>query len=324
MTSAPARVSIAIPVYNGATTIRAAIESAIAQTFDRIEIVIVDNASTDDTVKIVKAYDDPRIRLHQNPTNIGFHLNHSRSFELSRCEFIKPLHADDRLLPHCVERMLELFDANDKVALVFAPRRVELEDESDENLRWWREKYGRLHQNFNTLQRVNDGRALLAQYLAARTTDNWVGEPSSIMVRRSSIERIGLFSPNVEALNDLDMAMRLMALYDVGFIDEELTVFLRRRGSLVDSLTPNQWLDRLWMLKGLSMDPAMRSRVPDVVEALAAERRHVARQLVRTSRRRRGQLPVRLRQLARYLQFSARAAAGRAPRLHPPLEPVGS
>jgi hypothetical protein len=144
------------------------------------------------------------------------------------------------------------------------------------------------------------------------------------MVRRSSIERIGLFSPNVEALNDLDMAMRLMALYDVGFIDEELTVFLRRRGSLVDSLTPNQWLDRLWMLKGLSMDPAMRSRVPDVVEALAAERRHVARQLVRTSRRRRGQLPVRLRQLARYLQFSARAAAGRAPRLHPPLEPVGS
>ncbi|MBA3428379.1 MAG: glycosyltransferase family 2 protein, partial [Actinobacteria bacterium] len=142
MTSAAPRVSIAIPVYNGANTIRAAIDSALAQTYDGIEIVIVDNSSSDDTVEIVKSYDDARIRLHQNPTNIGFHRNHSRSFELSRCEFVKPLHADDRLLPHCVERMLELFDANETVALVFAPRRVELEDESDEGLRSWREKYG--------------------------------------------------------------------------------------------------------------------------------------------------------------------------------------
>ena len=324
MTSAAPRVSIAIPVYNGAKTIRASIDSALAQTYDRLEIVIVDNSSTDDTVEIVNSYDDPRIRLHRNPTNIGFHRNHSRSFELSRCEFVKPLHADDRLLPQCVERMVELFDANETVALVFAPRRVELEDESDEGLRWWREEYGRLHQNFTGLQRVNDGRELLKQYLAARSTDNWVGEPSSIMVRRSSIERIGLFSPNVEALNDLDMSMRLMALYDVGFVDEELTVFLRRRGSLVDSLTPNQWLDRLWMLKGLAMDPAMRSRAPEVVQAQAQERRTVVRLLARTARRRPAELPLRLRQLARYVQFAVRGAAGRAPRLHPPLEPVGS
>lgn len=324
MTSAAPRVSIAIPVYNGAKTIRASIDSALAQTYDRLEIVIVDNSSTDDTVEIVKGYDDPRIRLHRNPTNIGFHRNHSRSFELSRCEFVKPLHADDRLLPHCVERMVALFDENEPVALVFAPRRIELEDESDEDQRLWREKYGSLHQKFTGLQRVNDGRVLLKQYLAARTTDNWVGEPSSIMVRRSGIERIGLFSPNVEALNDLDMAMRLMALYDVGFIDEELTVFVRRRGSLVDSLTPNQWLDRLWMLKGLEMDPAMRSRAPEVVEALGQERRNVVRLLARTARRRPAELPLRLRQLARYGQFTARSAAGRTPRLHPPLEPVGS
>ncbi|MGI8781532.1 MAG: glycosyltransferase family 2 protein [Solirubrobacteraceae bacterium] len=324
MTPGPPRVSIAIPVYNGAKTIRASIDSALAQTYDGLELVIVDNASTDDTVEIVNSYDDPRIRLHQNPSNIGFHRNHSRSFELSRCEFIKPLHADDRLMPHCVERMLELFDANEKVALVFAPRSIELEDESDEGLRSWREEYGRLHRNFTGLQRVNDGRFLLQQYLRAADSANWVGEPSSIMVRRSSIERIGLFSPHVEALNDLDMSMRMMALYDVGFVDEELTVFLRRRGSLVDSLSPNQWLDRLWLLEGISMDPAMRSRAPEVAPALAQERRNVARQLVRTARRRPAELPLRLRQMGRYLRFAARSAAGRAPRLHPPLEPVGS
>ena len=322
MTSAKPRVSIAIPVYNGASTLRACLDSALAQTYQGIEVVVVDNASTDDTVAIVESYDDPRIHLHRNATNIGFHRNHSRSFELSRCDFIKPLHADDRLMPHCVERMLELFDENESVGLVFAPRRIEIDDEEDEGLREWREVYGRLHDGFGRLQRINDGRVLLERYLREGGNENWVGEPSAIMVRRSSIERIGLFSPNVEALNDQDMSSRMMALYDIGFVDEELSVFVRRRGSLVDSLTPNAWLDRLWMLEGLWMDPVMSERAPEVKPALASERRSVARQLVRTARRRPDELALRGKQLGRYLSFAARRAVGRPPRLHPPLEPV--
>ena len=163
---------------------------------------------------------------------------------------------------------------------------------------------------------------LLEQYLRAGGSDNWVGEPSAVMVRRSSVERIGLFSPNVEALNDQDLSMRMMALYDIGFIDEELSVFVRRRGSLVDSLTPNAWLDRLWMLEGLSLDPAMSERAPEVKPALVNERRNVARQLVRTARRRPNELALRLKQVGRYLAFTTRRVAGRAPRLHPPLERV--
>jgi glycosyltransferase involved in cell wall biosynthesis len=322
MTPAPPRVSIAIPVYNGARTLRAAIDSALAQTYEDLEVVVVDNASTDGTVEIVRSYDDPRVRLHQNATNIGFHRNHSRSFEVSRGEFLKPLHADDRLMPACVERMLEVFDAHDRVALVFAPRKIELSDESDPDMRRWRELFGRLDRNFTGLQPVNDGRALLTQYLRAGIPQNWVGEPSAIMVRRSGIERIGLFSPKVEAFNDLDMSVRLMALYDVGFIDEELSVFVRTRGSLVDSLNPNDWLDRLWILQGLVADPAMHERAEGVDAALARERRNVARQLVRTARRRPGELPTRFQQLGRYLGFVAQQRAGRAPRLYPPLQPA--
>jgi len=316
------RVSIAIPVYNGAKTIRESIASALAQTYEGIEIVIVDNASTDDTVAIVNSFDDPRIRLHQNSTNIGFHRNHSRSFELSRCEFVKPLHADDRLMPNCVERMLDVFDAHERVALVFAPRLIELENENDEGMRWWRDQYGRLDCNFSGLKALNDGRFLLDQYLKAGIPENWVGEPSSVMVRRSSIERIGLFSPRVAALNDLDMSMRLMALYDIGFVDEELSVFRRTRGSLVDTLNVNDWLDRVWLLQGLAADPEMRARVPEVAPALAKERRTVARRVIRIARRRPADLPLRLRQLAQYLAYASRSAAGRAPRLHPRLEPV--
>jgi glycosyltransferase involved in cell wall biosynthesis len=318
------RVSIAIPVYNGASSIGPTLESALQQTYDDLEIVVCDNASTDGTVDIVRSYDDPRIRLHRNPANLGFLRNGNLSLELSRGEYLKPLHADDRLLPRCVERMVELLDAHPSVGLVFAPRQVELEDESDPDQREWRELYGRPERHFSGLREVNEGRELLSQYLRAGIPDNWIGEPSCLMVRRSVVERIGLFSPYVNAFNDIDMWVRVMALYDVGFIDEELSVYRRSRGSLVSELRNRDWLDRLYLLEGLAADPEMAARLPDLGPALARERKKVARELLRTARRRPEGLPARLRNLAEYGRVKLREAVGRPVALHPGMPRAGT
>ncbi len=322
---APPRVSIAIPVYNGARTIRACLESALAQTYEQTEIVIVDNASTDETVAIVESYDDPRIRLHRNPRNLGFQRNTNRSIELSSGEFVKPLHADDRLLPGCVERMLELFEAHERVGLVFAPRQIELSHPTDAGQRQWLEVYGRPDRNFSSLQRVNDGRSLLREWLRGGIADNWVGEPSSMMLRRSSLERVGLVNLRVGTLSDVDLTVRLMVHYDIGFLDEELSVFRRAYGGLTDEIHADSWLDPLWVLEGLAADAATRAPVPvpELAPVLARERRNVARQLLRTGRRRPAELPARARQFAGYAAFAARRAVGRPPRLHPPLGSIG-
>jgi glycosyltransferase involved in cell wall biosynthesis len=320
MTASP-RVSIAIPVYNGADTIRQTVESALAQTYSDLEVVVVDNASTDGTAEIVASFDDPRIRLHRNPTNLGFLPNHDLSFQLARGEFIKPLHADDRLLAPCVERMLEVFDAHERVGLVFAPRRIELADEANPELVEWRELFARPDRNFSSLEEVNDGRRLLGEYLRAGIPDNWVGEPSCLMLRRSAVARIGLFSPKVNALNDLDMSIRMLAVSDVGFIDEELSVYRREIGSLIHELKGREWLDRLWMLEGLAALPGVPEAVPELGPALGRERAEVARRLVRFARRQPDVLPEKLRDLGRYAAYRAAVAAGRAPRLHAPLLP---
>lgn len=99
------RVSLGLPVYNGATFLRACLDSILTQTFRDFELIVCDNASTDDTVSIVEAYmrRDPRISLHRAATNRGAAANFNWAFELARGEFFKWCAADDVLKPEYVE-----------------------------------------------------------------------------------------------------------------------------------------------------------------------------------------------------------------------------
>lgn len=102
-------VSIVIPTYNHAHFLKEALESAAAQTFKNIEIIVVDDESTDNTPEVVDAFPDRRVR-YTAVTHRG--LPYARNFGLknARGEFIVFLDADDRLYPHHVQLGLESFD----------------------------------------------------------------------------------------------------------------------------------------------------------------------------------------------------------------------
>jgi glycosyltransferase involved in cell wall biosynthesis len=99
-------VSIGIPVFNGGRMLRQALDSLLAQTFTDFEIVISDNASTDETQEICEQYAaaDPRIRYYRNDTNLGARPNFNRVFELSRGEFFRWNSHDDWVAPAYIER----------------------------------------------------------------------------------------------------------------------------------------------------------------------------------------------------------------------------
>src|SRR5207247_994666 len=82
--------------------IAGALESAVGQTYEELEIVVADNASTDATVELARAVGDPRIRVESTPQTIGAVANHNRAIRLSHGAFVKFLHADDLLLPPCL------------------------------------------------------------------------------------------------------------------------------------------------------------------------------------------------------------------------------
>ena len=105
------RVTIAIPVYNKGKYLAETIASAVAQTYDDFEILVLDNCSTDESWAIVESFDDARIRKVRWPENIGRIANFNRVFELADSEFVKLLDADDLMKPGCIAAEVEAFDA---------------------------------------------------------------------------------------------------------------------------------------------------------------------------------------------------------------------
>jgi glycosyltransferase involved in cell wall biosynthesis len=132
MTNQLPRVSIGLPVYNGEKYLAAAIDSLLSQTYADFELIISDNASTDDTSNICQVYAarDKRIRYYREPTNRGIAWNFTRTFELAQGEFFKWHAHDDLCAPTLLERSVELLDADPQAVLCY-PRAVIIDEHGD-------------------------------------------------------------------------------------------------------------------------------------------------------------------------------------------------
>ncbi len=115
------RVSVGLPVYNGERYLRISIESILTQTYSDFELIITDNASTDNTERICREYAaiDKRIRYYRNENNIGAPRNFNRAFELSRGEYLKWATSDDYVASEMIEKCLEVLDRNPSVVLCY-------------------------------------------------------------------------------------------------------------------------------------------------------------------------------------------------------------
>src|SRR5690349_16413856 len=101
-----ALVSIGLPVFNGARTLEAVVRSVLAQDHERLELVISDNASTDDTQILCRdlAAADRRIAYHRQPTNVGVLANFVQAARLSKGTLFRWIGDDDWLAPNYVSR----------------------------------------------------------------------------------------------------------------------------------------------------------------------------------------------------------------------------
>ena len=128
----PPRLSIGLPVYNGARFVRATIDSILAQTFADFELIVCDNASTDATPQICAEYAarDPRVRVHRNDTNIGPSDNYNKALELARGELFKWQAADDTLAPTMFEKCIAALDADPSLAGVY-PRSKRIDEHGE-------------------------------------------------------------------------------------------------------------------------------------------------------------------------------------------------
>ncbi|WP_179862377.1 glycosyltransferase family 2 protein [Longibacter salinarum] len=130
-------VSIGLPVYNGETYVREAIESILSQTYENFELIISDNASTDDTGAICRRFasKDPRVHYRCNRRNLGAAPNFNRTLALARGAYFKWAAHDDFLEPTYLEKCVEVLDADSSVVLCAPRTRVIRADGSQRTIR---------------------------------------------------------------------------------------------------------------------------------------------------------------------------------------------
>ncbi len=108
-------VSVIVPAYNGADYLPDSIGSILGQTFRDFELIVVDDASTDETEKIVPAFDDPRIRYVRHPENQGVAAATRTGFEASDSKYVALLDQDDIALADRLETQVRLFNGQPRL-----------------------------------------------------------------------------------------------------------------------------------------------------------------------------------------------------------------
>lgn len=208
-------ISVCIPTYNSARYLGDAIRSVLEQDVGDYELIIVDNASTDETDSVVASFTDARIRYSKNAINLGAPANGNLGMDYARGRFIKYLCSDDVLLPGILRKQVEMMQSHPAVGLVTSNMYV-----TDEHL-----EHKRLASFYPG---VHPGAFIVHQSLNA--IQNYIGGPSNIMVRRESL---GTLRGDVRYhwVGDLAFFCSILSRADYANIDEPGVLYRRHAGA---------------------------------------------------------------------------------------------
>jgi len=206
-------VSVIIPTYNNRADVADAIESALAQTYPRCEVIVVDDGSTDGTADALRERYGNRIRLIVQ-ANAGAAAARNSGIRAAQGEFIHFCDSDDRLVPHKVQAAWELFRQQPEIALVYTFAKIVLPDDVTE-----------VPLPDFTLPSGDIFCQLLYE------VGNFVGT-STVMVRRQAVLDVGGFNETMGITHDWDLWLRLAARWPFAAINEVQMIYRKRPGSL--------------------------------------------------------------------------------------------
>ena len=220
--------SVVIPAYNREKTIERSIRSVLNQTYDRIELLIIDDGSEDRTRTIVEPFlSDFRVHYaYQN--NGGAQRARNNGLRMAKGEYIMFLDSDDEILPDCLKKMISCFQKDNEVGAVYCL----------------------------TGLRNNDGDLTLARtdYLSGKVykevlEQGYLTSSSFISMRRKIFDSIGEWDEQFPASQDDDICFRITKSYRVKLIKEILGVYYvdAGAGKQIGS-SPKRVADGWWIL----------------------------------------------------------------------------
>ena len=212
------KVSVCIPVYDGAKYLAEAITSTLNQTLADFELIIVDDSSTDGSDLIVNAFSDSRLKFLKNPNRLGLAKNWNKCVELSRGEYVCIFHQDDVMLPLNLEKKARILDDNPSVGLVFS--QAQIIDRQGAPIR-------KFSENDPNDGGVQDGLKFFERWFLEL---NVICCPS-VLVRKSCYEKLGGFDSRLPFTCDWEMWMRICLFHNIGYLSEPLLDYREHDGN---------------------------------------------------------------------------------------------
>lgn len=215
------KVSVIVPTFNRATYVCLAIESILHQSFTDFEIIVTDDASTDDTRLRIGQFTDTRVKYVLNPVNLGLSRNYSRAMELATGEYIQFFSDDDIMNSTCLEENVKALDTHPTAGLVHSDINViDADGNISSNLHWatgfWK-KWAPLHSVSRLFPKEEYHRYLFM-------INNTICMPT-VMIRRSLVGKAGYINNDVVMLIDLDYWLKCTLFHDVYFVNKKLVNF---------------------------------------------------------------------------------------------------
>lgn len=206
-------VSVILPTYNRADILGDAVRSVLSQTYEDFELLIVDDASTDDTDDIVAAFDDPRIRYLKHDINRGASGARNTGIEAARGSYIAFQDSDDEWFPEKLEKQMTVFDkSSPEVGVVYTG-----------------------------IWRTVNGEKRYLPYPGVDPKDGDIQEsiqrqnfiPVQVaVVRRECFEQVGTFDEETPPIDDWDLWLRISQQFEFRLVDEPLVSAAVREDSI--------------------------------------------------------------------------------------------
>ncbi len=130
------RVTVFMPVYNAERYLKQSIDSILNQTYQDFDFIIVEDASTDRSMDVLRSYKDKRIKIYQNESNMGISYTRNRGLELCKTEYMALLDDDDIAMPYRLEHEVKFLDEHPQVDVVGGHQRQIDADGRDINKQW--------------------------------------------------------------------------------------------------------------------------------------------------------------------------------------------
>ncbi len=197
-------VSVIMPVYNTAPFLKEAIESVLTQSFSDYEFLIIDDASTDGSLDIIKNFKDERIKIILNENNLGIIATRNKGLELAKGKYIAKMDSDDVSLPSRFEKQVDFLEKHPEVAIVAS--KLSLINENGIDKGYW-------HEDIHATSAEEIKRTM--------PVINCVGQ-STVMMRADIVKKTG-YNKNYKYNEDWGLWLDVLnAGYQIAKLDEVL------------------------------------------------------------------------------------------------------